>query len=342
MYKEDLAKIRATGPLVHCITNAVAMEFNANALLAVGASPIMSSFAEEMVEIVRISSALCINIGTLDRSQIEAMKIAAAAAQAFGVPWVLDPVGVGASSIRLQTAQMLISHYHPQVIRGNASEILTLAGKTVKSRGVDSLYRTEANEAGEREAGAQATEANEAGEKEAGAQATEANEAGERAAGARETEAQTEEANRAEANGAGERANGADSLCEADERAVAEFAGRSGAVVSVSGPVDVITDGIRTVRLEGGDPIMSRVTAMGCTATALTAAFLAVNENAFDAAANAMALMSAAGEAASKEAKAIQATQGATQTTQAAQNARTGIQGTGTFKISFLDALCRK
>ena len=114
------------------------MNINANALLAIGASPLMSFCPEEMEEIVRISSALVVNIGCLDRQEIEAMEIAAASAHCLGKPWVLDPVGAGASNIRTQTALSLIRDSHPTVIRGNASEILCLAGEQINSRGVDS------------------------------------------------------------------------------------------------------------------------------------------------------------------------------------------------------------
>ena len=108
----DCASVREKSPLVHCITNYVAMSINANALLAIGASPLMSFCPEEMEEIVAISSALVVNIGCLDRQEIEAMKIAARTADHLGKPWVLDPVGAGASRIRTQTALDLIRESH--------------------------------------------------------------------------------------------------------------------------------------------------------------------------------------------------------------------------------------
>ena len=134
----DCAAVREKSPLVHCITNYVAMGINANALLAVGASPLMSFCPEEMEEIVGIASALVVNIGCLDRHEIEGMKIAAATAHRLGKPWVLDPVGAGASRIRTQTSLDLIRDSHPTVIRGNASEILALAGSGTGGRGVES------------------------------------------------------------------------------------------------------------------------------------------------------------------------------------------------------------
>ena len=98
----------------------------------------MSFAPEEMDEIVRISNALVINIGCLDRHEIEGMKVAAEAAVKYGKPWVLDPVGAGASRLRTETALELIKEWHPTVIRGNASEIMVLAGSSIVSKGVDS------------------------------------------------------------------------------------------------------------------------------------------------------------------------------------------------------------
>lgn len=131
-----LVAIRRGAPLVHNITNAVVMNTTANGLLAVGASPIMAHAPEEVAEIVAIASSLVINIGTLTRPQVEAMDIAAAAARTHRKPWVLDPVGVGATALRRSTAERLV-RAGPAVIRGNASEIETLAGEPPGGRGVD-------------------------------------------------------------------------------------------------------------------------------------------------------------------------------------------------------------
>ena len=201
------------------------MSINANALLAVGASPLMSFYPEEMEEIVGISSALVVNIGCLDSQEIEAMKIAAATALRLGKPWVLDPVGAGASRIRTQTALDLIRDCLPTVIRGNASEILCLAGEQITSRGVDSSALSS------------------------------------------------------------DAVEGAKALAQS-----------SGAVVSVSGPVDYITDGETVLTISNGHPLMSRITAMGCTSSVITGAFIAAGEDTLEAARNAMALMGVAGE----------------------------------------------
>lgn len=244
-FKADCANVRAKSPLTHCITNYVAMEINANALLAIGASPLMSFAPEEMDEIVKISSALVINIGCLDRHEIEGMKAAAAAAVKYAKPWVLDPVGAGASALRTETALELIRDYHPTVIRGNASEIMVLAGATIVSKGVDST------------------------------------------------------------NASSDAVEGAKALAK-----------NTGAVVSISGAVDYITDGERVETIANGDSIMSRVTAMGCTATAVTGAFVAVSRTPLEGALHAMAVMGVAGEKAAAKAK-----------------------GTGSMGVEFLDEL---
>lgn len=131
-----LQAIRRQRPLVHNITNAVVMNSTANGLLAIGASPIMAHAPEEVAEMVAIVQALVINIGTITRPQAEAMDIAAAAAASHRRPWVLDPVGVGATALRRSTAERLV-RARPSVIRGNASEIATLAGDPPGGRGVD-------------------------------------------------------------------------------------------------------------------------------------------------------------------------------------------------------------
>jgi hydroxyethylthiazole kinase len=132
-----LERLRQAGPLVHCITNYVAMDVTANALLAIGASPAMVHAGDEVEEFVSISSALVVNIGTLSGPWVAAMERAADRAVALGKPWVLDPVGTGATAYRTRTARDL-SGRRPSVIRGNASEILSLAGEVGGTRGVDS------------------------------------------------------------------------------------------------------------------------------------------------------------------------------------------------------------
>ena len=242
---QDCAAVRQQSPLTHCITNYVAMEFNANALLAIGASPLMSFCPEEMDEIVKIASALVINIGCLDLHEIDGMRAAASAACKYGKPWVLDPVGAGASTIRTQTALELIRDYHPTVIRGNASEIMVLAGSEIVSKGVDS------------------------------------------------------------SNSSSDALEGAKALAKA-----------TGAVVSISGAVDYITDGEKVETIRNGSPLQARVTAMGCTASALTGAFVAVSASPLEGATHAMAVMGICGNIAAD-----------------------GCTGTGNLKERFVDAL---
>lgn len=242
---KDCEAVRQQSPLVHNITNYVAMNTAANVLLSAGASPLMSFCPEEMDEIVAISSALVINIGCLDLHEIDGMRKAAAAAQRLGKPWVLDPVGAGASAIRTNTAMELIQNYKPSVIRGNASEIMCLAGQTIKSRGVDTS-----------ESSTNAVEA-------------------------------------------------AKSLAKA-----------TGAVVSVSGAIDYITDGERVESIANGSPLMGRITTMGCCASALTGAFVAASDSIFSGALSCMAMMGIAGDIAATKA-----------------------EGTGTFQPHFFDAL---
>ena len=130
-------------PVVVNLTNYLAMNFNANALLAIGASPIMSFYDKEMDDLLAIADSLVINIGCLDDCEIRGMHEAAAAAVRYGKPWVLDPVGVGASKARTETAVDLITRYHPAIVRCNASEIMVLHGTACATRGVDSAEPVE-------------------------------------------------------------------------------------------------------------------------------------------------------------------------------------------------------
>jgi hydroxyethylthiazole kinase len=225
----DLETLRAQAPLVHNITNFVVMEPTANALLALGASPVMAHAVEEMEDITRIASALVLNIGTLSPHWIEAMHRAGSVAKARGIPVVLDPVGVGASRYRTETALALLDAASPSIVRGNASEILTLAGEEGGAKGVDSTAGSDA------------------------------------ASGPART-----------------------------------LARRTGGAVSVSGATDLVTDGDTLLRILNDTPLMTRVTGMGCTASAITGAFAAVNPDPLRAAAHAMAVMAVAGERAAE------------------------------------------
>lgn len=226
-------RVRERGPLVHNITNYVVMNNTANALLALGASPAMVHSTDEVEEFVALSSSLVINIGTLSSPWIAAMRMAAAAAGRTGKPWVLDPVGAGATRLRTRTAADLLA-LRPTVVRGNASEILAIAG----DRSADAP-------------------------------------------------------------------KGVDSLHASHEAAVpaAALALATGCTVAVTGEVDVVTDGRRTLLIEGGHPLMGRVTGLGCTATALVAACAAVEQDPVLATAAGLAALGAAGKAAAEVAR---------------------------------------
>lgn len=227
-----LATLRTTVPLIHNITNYVVMNTTANALLAIGASPAMVHAEEEAADFAPIAAALVINIGTISAPWLRAMERAAGAASAAGVPWILDPVAVGATAFRREACRRLIAH-RPSVIRGNASEIITLAGETSASKGVDSTEGSEAAVA-----------------------------------------------------------------------AAHALAKATGAVVAVTGKVDYVTDGTRTVAIDNGDAMLTRVTGTGCAATALIGAFLGAKLPPLDAAVAGLAAMGVAAEAAAGTARA--------------------------------------
>ena len=223
--KRDLAILREKSPLVHNITNYVAMNFSANALLAIGASPVMAHAVEEMDDMVAIASTLVINIGTLDAEWVRGMLRAGRAAHRMGKPIVLDPVGAGATPYRTETAWEIIRECHPTIIRGNASEIMALVNANITSKGVDSSQSSD------------------------------------------------------------------DAVESAKQLALS-----TGAVVVISGATDYITDGTRTETITNGSPLMTRVTAMGCTASSMVGAFAGINPDAFEAALHGMAVMGVCGE----------------------------------------------
>ncbi|OIN59597.1 hydroxyethylthiazole kinase [Arsenicibacter rosenii] len=226
-----IQSVRDNAPLVHNITNFVVMNNTANALLAAGASPIMAHAHPEVKDMVSICQALVINIGTLDEYFVKSMKMAAGQANALGKPWVLDPVGAGATPFRDEVLSELLA-LHPTVIRGNASEIMALAkaNQTI-TKGVDST--------------AQSNEAIEA---------------------ARFLQA------------------------------------IYGAVVCISGATDIVVGPEQTIFLKNGHPLMTKVTGLGCSSTAVIGAFIAVIPDKTEAVTAAMALFSLAGERAAQTA----------------------------------------
>lgn len=131
-----LHHFRTRSPLTHCMTNDVVQAFTANVLLALGASPAMVIEAEEAEQFAGIADALLINVGTLTSPRAQAMRRAIERAVATGKPWTLDPVAVGALALRTRFCQQILT-LKPAAIRGNASEILALAGMSAGGRGVD-------------------------------------------------------------------------------------------------------------------------------------------------------------------------------------------------------------
>lgn len=240
----DREAVSAQSPLVHSITNLVVMNFNANALLALGAAPVMAHAEEEVRDMVGIAQALVLNIGTLEPDWIRAMKLALAAARERGIPVVLDPVGAGATPYRNAALAELLQAGSPTIVRGNASEIMSLAGLAVRTRGVDSA---------------------------------------------------------------------ASSLEAVD--AARNLARELGAVVCVSGADDHVVDASgRWATLSNGHPWMTRVTGVGCSASALVGAFAAVQPDAWRATLAAMAYLGVVGETAVERVQAAGAGVGRLQT----------------------------
>ena len=137
---ENLQKIRTNKPLIHNITNFVVMNFTANVLLASGASPVMAHAGNEVEEMVAYAGALVLNIGTLTDTWVAAMIKAGKKASLLGTPIVLDPVGSGATTLRTNAAKSILKETTVSVVRGNASEILSLAGQDGQTKGVDTAH----------------------------------------------------------------------------------------------------------------------------------------------------------------------------------------------------------
>lgn len=140
MIGEYLANVRQETPLVHNITNYVVMNYTANALLSMGASPVMAHAIDEVADMAGIAGALVLNIGTLEKDWITSMIKAGQAATAKDTPVVLDPVGAGATALRTSAAKDILNKVKVTVVRGNASEILALGDQASTTKGVDSTH----------------------------------------------------------------------------------------------------------------------------------------------------------------------------------------------------------
>ena len=233
MLKEMLDHVRERKPLIHNITNYVTVNDCANILLACGASPIMSDEIAEVEEITALCAGLNLNIGTLNARTIPSMIAAGKKANALGHPVVLDPVGAGTSSLRTETAQRLLEELRFAAIRGNISEIKTLAFGSGSTQGVDADALDAVTE---------------------------------------ETLPQT-------------------------VRFAKDFAARTGAVIAITGVIDVVADAEKAYCIYNGHPMMSRITGTGCQLSALTAAYLAANpRQALSATAAAVSVMGVCGQ----------------------------------------------
>ncbi len=241
-----LGRLRMERPLVHQITNYVVMNETANATLAVGALPVMAHAEQEVEEMASAAGALVLNIGTLSEPWVASMLRAGKAANRAGVPVVLDPVGAGATTYRTETATRLLQELDVAIVRGNAAEVATLAGRSAEIRGVESV---------------------------------------------------------------GESAPG--------DEVARDAAKRLGVVAAVTGAVDYVSDGERTVAVSNGDPMLALVTGTGCMATAITGCFLAVvHDRPLEAAVEALVTFGVSGE-----------------------EAAVGAAGPGSFHAALYDAL---
>ncbi len=135
---EALSSIKQRAPLIHSITNLVVMNSSANILLAAGASPVMAHSASEVEEMTARADALVLNTGTPDDEWLESMILAGRKANEKGIPIVFDPAGAGATSFRSRAAERILESCRVSVIRGNASEMLSLASREMRTRGVES------------------------------------------------------------------------------------------------------------------------------------------------------------------------------------------------------------
>ena len=228
-----LETVRKTVPLVHNITNYVTVNDVANILLACGGSPIMSDEPEDVEDITSICGGLNINIGTLNQRSIEGMHRAGRKAAALGHVILLDPVGAGASALRTNTAVELMKELPFTVIRGNISEIKTLALGSGTTKGVDADV----------------------------------------------ADAVTEE------------------HLDSVVAFVKAFAKQSGAIVAVTGAIDLVSDGQACYVIRNGRPEMGKITGTGCQLSGMMTAFVVANpDRKLEAAAAAVCAMGLAGE----------------------------------------------
>ncbi|MCW2276679.1 hydroxyethylthiazole kinase [Heliophilum fasciatum] len=218
-----LPELRARRPLIHHLTNFVTMTDCANMVLATGASPVMAHAPEEVAAMARMAGALVLNIGTLTLPWIDAMIMAGQAANAAGVPVILDPVGAGATQMRTEAALRILNEVKVTIVRANAAEAAALAGQASVVKGVDAV--------------------------------------------------------------SGDGVSAAKALAR-----------QFGVVTAVTGVIDYVSDGEKTLEIANGDVWMSRLTGTGCMASSVVASFCAVEKDGLTSATAAVAFYGAAGE----------------------------------------------
>ncbi|MBN8219211.1 MAG: hydroxyethylthiazole kinase [Spirochaetes bacterium] len=244
---ELLKNLRAKRPLIHHLTNVVTVNDCANMTLALGGAPVMTEDDGDALEMAGYAGALVINMGTLDARSLGRMIEVGRKARGMGKPVVFDPVGAGATKVRREAALRILTEVKPTIVKGNAAEILFLAGAAVAQKGVD-----------------------------------------------------------------------ADASDDA-AKAVGRLAQAHGCVVAATGPIDYVSDGKHTARLEGGDGYLARITGTGCMTASLTGCCAAAEGDAFAAAVYAILCMKVAGEKAA--------------------GALAPGEGVGHFRIRLLDAV---
>ncbi|OOF70769.1 hydroxyethylthiazole kinase [Rodentibacter caecimuris] len=227
-----LNKIRQINPLIHCMTNYVTANYTANGLLALGASPLMSTNIDEITEIGCLAQGILINIGTFNTKDLEAMLVSGKTANRLNKPIVLDPVGIGATQARKQAVRRLLHELDIALIRGNAGEIAELAEVSWQVKGVD---------AGDGNADL--------------------------------------------------------------EYMAKRVAKKYQCIVAISGEIDLISNGKKTVKIYNGTPLFPKITGSGCLLGAVCSAFLSIAEqkNYFNAVIEACSVYAVAGELAAQD-----------------------------------------
>lgn len=233
MFKNSINNLKEKQPLIHCITNYVTVNDCANILLGCGGSPIMADDEKEVEEITSICNGLTINIGTLNQRTVNSMIIAGKKANKLNHIVLLDPVGVGASNLRTETAQKLLKEIKFDVIRGNISEIKALALGSGSTDGVDA------------------------------------------------------------------KVSDVVTLDNLDEAIIFArgFSKKTGAIIVITGAIDIVTNENKTYIGYNGTPMMSKITGTGCMLSAMTTAYCCSNvEDLLVAAFTSITAMGVAGE----------------------------------------------